>query len=178
MGKPSVVDELDRLVELRERDRISPAESDQAKQLPGASPPAVSAHHSGAPTPDGTYLLYHLITSWLRRVAAAMAVIALLFEMVAGWSGAAYLDANAHNKAIKDTAVAEGFGVRIPDPRPTIERGILDTKATAYGALTAITGVIALGALAGALFIRPPTSHTEAKDTAQPQLPATRPTRG
>ncbi|MDQ4092529.1 MAG: SHOCT domain-containing protein [Actinomycetota bacterium] len=168
----SLVDELDRLTELRERGHISPAEYDQAKQqLLEASPPAGSAPHGGAPTPDGAYLLYRLVTSWLRRMAAAMAVVALLFAVVAGWSGLRYLDVNTQAEAIRDAAIAQGFGVRIPDPRPTIERGVLEAKATAYGALTAMTGVIALAALAGALFIRPPTSHAAAKDAAQPQLP-------
>lgn len=179
MGKMSVVDELDRLAELRERGRISPAEYDQAKQqLLGAARPPVSATHGGGPAPDGSYLLYRLITSWLRRVAAAMAVVALLFGVVAGWSGLRYLDVNAQAVAIKDEAIAQGFGVRIPDPRPTIERGVLEAKATAYGALTAVTGVIALAALVGALSVRPPTSHTAAKDAAQPQLPARRSARG
>lgn len=171
----SVVDELNRLAELRERARISPAEYDQAKQqLLGVSQPAVSAAHGGSPAPDGAYLLYRLMTSWLRRVAAAMAIIALLFGVVAGWSGLRYLDLNAQGAAIKDAAIAQGFGVRIPDPRPTIERGVVEAKATAYGALTAMTGVIALSSLAGALLVRPPASHAAAKDAVQPQLPARR----
>jgi hypothetical protein len=111
-------------------------------------------------------------------VAAAMAIVALLFGVVAGWSGLRYLDVNAQGEAIKDAAIAQGFGVRIPDPRPTIERGVLEAKATAYGALTAVTGVIALGALVGAFFVRPPAGHTAAKDAAQPPLPARRSTRG
>ena len=173
-GILSGVDELDRRAELRERGRISPAEYDQAKQqLLGASRPAVGAAH-GNPTPDGAYLLYRLITSWLKRVAAAMAVVALLFGVVAGWSGLRYLDMHVQAQAIKDAAIAQGFGVRIPDPRPTIERGVLEAKATAYGALTAVTGVIALSTLAGALLIRPPTSHTAAQNAAQPQLPTSR----
>ncbi len=163
----SVVNELDRLAELHERGRISPAEYDQAKQqLLGASRPPVSASHGGAPAPDGAYLLYRLISSWLRRVAAAMAVVALLFGVVAGWSGLRYLDVTAQGETIKDAAIAQGFGVRIPDPRPTIERGVLEAKATAYGALAAMTGVVALGALAGALFVRPPASHTAPKNAA------------
>jgi putative oligomerization/nucleic acid binding protein len=177
-GKVSVVDELDRLAELRERGRISPAEYDQAKQqLLGASRPAVDAAHGSGLTPDSAYLLYRLITSWLKRVAAAMAVVALLFGIVAGWSGLRYLDMHTQAEAIKEAAIAQGLGVRIPDPRPTIERGVLETKATAYGALTAVTGVIALSTLAGALLIRPPTSHPTTQ-AAQPQLPTRRSARG
>ncbi|MGQ0718966.1 MAG: SHOCT domain-containing protein [Pseudonocardiales bacterium] len=153
----SVVNELDRLVELRERGHVSPAEYDEAKQqLLGASWRAAGAAHSGIPAPDGAYLLYRLMASWLRRVAAAMAVVALLFGLVAGWSGLRYLDVNAQAEAVNDVAIAQGFGVRIPDPRPTIDRAVLETKATAYGGLAAMTGVIALGTLAGALFVRPP----------------------
>jgi hypothetical protein len=99
----SVVDELDRLAELRERGRISSAEYDEAKQqLLGVSRPALGVAHQYGPGPDGAY------------------------------------------------------------------------KATAYGALAAVTGVIALGALVGALLIRPSTSHAEAKDAGQPQLSARR----
>ncbi len=31
------------------------------------------------------YLLYHLVVSWLRQAAAAMAVVASLFRLVADW---------------------------------------------------------------------------------------------
>ncbi len=175
----SVVDELDRLAELCERGRISSAEYDQIKQqLLAVSRPALGAAHRDGPGPDGAYLLYRLITSWLRRVAAAMAIVALLFGLIAGWSGLRYLDMNAQGEAINDAAIAQGFGVRIPDPRPTIERGVVEAKATAYGALTAVTGVIALGALVGALLVRPPASQAEAENAVPPELSARRSTRG
>ena len=171
----SVVDELDRLAEQRERGQLSPAEYDQAKQqLLGGSRRASGTAHRDGPGPDGAYLLYRLITSWLRRVAAAMAIVALLFGLIAGWSGMRYLDLNAQGEAIKDAAIAQGFGVRIPDPRPTIERGVVEAKATAYGALAAVTGVIALGALVGALLVRPPTRHSEAENAGRPRLSARR----
>ncbi|MDQ4102308.1 MAG: hypothetical protein M3186_00810, partial [Actinomycetota bacterium] len=92
----------------------------------------------------------------LKRVAAAMAVVALLFALVAGWSGLRYLDLNAQAEAIENAAIVQGLGLRIPDPRPTIERATLEAKATAYAGLAAATGVIALGTVVGALFIRPP----------------------
>jgi hypothetical protein len=154
----NVVDELDRLAELRERAHLSPAEYNEAKQrLLEAARPAVGATH----TPDGAYLLYRLISSWLRRAAAAMAVIALLFAVVAGWSASHYLDVNAQAKAVKDRSIVQGFGVKVPDPRPTIERTTLEAEATAYGGLAAITGVIALSTLAGALIVRPPTPREQ-----------------
>jgi hypothetical protein len=153
----SVVDELDRLTKLRAQGYISPAEYDEAKQQLLRSPPrdAYKAY-GGESAPDGAYLLYRLITAWLKRVAAAMAVVALLFALVAGWSGLRYLDLNAQAEAIENAAIAQGFGVRIPDPRPTIERAALEAKATAYAGLAAVTGVIALGTVVGALFVRPP----------------------
>ncbi len=69
-----------------------------------------------------------------------------------------------------DTAIAKGFGIRILDPRPAIDRAVLEAKATAYGGLAAVTGVTALGALVGALCIRPPRSdQTHSKrDDARP----------
>ncbi len=106
--------------------------------------------------PDGAYLLYRLIASGLRRASMALAVIALLFGLVAVWSGLRYFDLTAQVTAIQDAALAHGFGLRIPDPRPTIERAVLDTKATAFGLLAAGTGLVALGTLVGALFVRPP----------------------
>lgn len=132
-----------------------------------SSAAAVDAAHGGAPAPDGAYLLYRLIASWLRRVAAGMAVVALLFGLVAGWSGLRYLEVNAQGEAIKDTAIAQGLGVRIPDPRPTIDRAVLETKATVYGGLAAVTGVVSLGFLVGALVVRPPrASVTHASSDA------------
>ncbi|MDQ3761885.1 MAG: hypothetical protein M3460_09335 [Actinomycetota bacterium] len=63
---------------------------------------------------------------------------------------------NAQVETINDVAIAQGFGLRVPDPRPTIERAVVEAKATAYGVLAAVTGLIALGTLVGALFVRPP----------------------
>ncbi|MDQ4102641.1 MAG: SHOCT domain-containing protein, partial [Actinomycetota bacterium] len=69
----SVVDELDRLAKLREQGHISPAEYDEAKQQLLRAPRRHAYEANGESAPDGAYLLYRLITSWLRRVAAAMA---------------------------------------------------------------------------------------------------------
>ncbi len=152
-----MVDELTALATLRERGHVSPAEYDEAKQqLLRASRETVGAAHDGSDAPDGAYLLYRLISSWLRRAAVVMAVIALLFGLVAGYSGLHYLDLHAQAAGIEDAAIAKGFGVRIPDPRPTIDRAVLEAKATAYGVLTAMTGLTALGTLIGALLLRPP----------------------
>ncbi|MCA1836677.1 MAG: hypothetical protein LC721_10265, partial [Actinobacteria bacterium] len=92
-----------------------------------------------------------------------MVVVALLFGAVAGWSGLRYLEIHTQADAIHNAAIAQGFGVRIPDPRPTIERAVLQAKATAYGGLAAVTGVMALSTLVSALFVRPSYSPQEAK---------------
>jgi hypothetical protein len=161
----SVVDELHRLAELYQRGHISPAEYGEAKkQLLAAG-----QRQDSDATPDGALLLYRLMSSWLKRAAAAMVVVALLFGVVAGWSGLRYLDMRTQADAIKNTAIAQGFGVRIPDPRPTIERAVLEAKATAYGGLAAVTGVIALSTLLGALFVRPPSSPAEPQGASSPQ---------
>jgi hypothetical protein len=151
----SVVDDLSRLAELRERGDVSAAEYEQAKQgVLGAPRPAAAATH--APAPDGGYLLYRLVASWMRRLAVAMALVALLFGLVAGWSGVRYLDVHAKAAATKDTTIVRGFGIRVPDPRPSIDRAVLDVKATAYGGFAAVTGLIAVASLVGALVVRPP----------------------
>jgi hypothetical protein len=146
----SVVDDLSRLAELRDRGDVSAAEYDQAKQqVLGAPQPATG-------TPDGGYLLYRLAASWMRRLAVAMALVALLFGSVAGWSGVRYLDVHAKAAATKDTTIVRGFGIKVPDPRPSIDRAVLEAKATAYGGFAAVTGLIAVGTLVGALVVRPP----------------------
>src|SRR5690242_8862367 len=101
----SVVDELHRLAELYERGQISPVEYQEAKKRLLA---AGQRQDSGA-TPDGALLLYRLISSWLKRAAAAMAVVALLFGLVAGWSGLRYLDLHTQADAIHNSAIAQGF---------------------------------------------------------------------
>ncbi|HWR47624.1 MAG TPA: SHOCT domain-containing protein [Pseudonocardiaceae bacterium] len=158
----NVVDELDRLVELRERGHLSCAEYDEVKQhLLQTSRRAVAAPDGGAPAPDGAYLLYRLIASWLRRASATMAVVALLFALVAGWAGLHYRAVSAQTGAIKDVTIAHGFGLRILDPLPTIERTTLEAKATVYGGVTAVTGAIALSTLVAALLLRPPSPRPE-----------------
>ena len=63
---------------------------------------------------------------------------------------------HAKAAATKDTTIVRGFGIRVPDPRPSIDRAVLQAQATAYGGFAAVTGLIAVGALAGALVVRPP----------------------
>jgi hypothetical protein len=151
----SVVDELKSLAELHQRGHLSAGEYDQAKQhLLRTSRRAVA--EASAPPPDGAYLLYRLISSGLRRASMALAVIALLFASVAGWSGVHYFELTSQVAAIQDTSLAHGLGLRIPDPRPAIERAVLQAKASGYGVLAAGTGLVALGSGVGALFVRPP----------------------
>lgn len=146
----SVVDGLSRLAQLHDQGHLGDAEYDEAKARLLRSPSDAVRRQ-----PDGAYLLYRLVASWMRRLAAAMAVVALLFGAVASWSGVRYLQLNGQAAAIKDASIARGLGFRIPDPRPSIDRAVLEAKATAYGAFTAGTGLIALGTLTGALLIRP-----------------------
>jgi hypothetical protein len=100
-------------------------------------------------------LLYRLISSWLRRAAAAMAVIALLFGVVAGWSGLRYLDVKAQAKAIKEASIVQGFGIRVPIP-PDNRRHDPGSQGSRLRRTHRLTEVIALSTLAGALIARPP----------------------
>lgn len=155
----SVADELERLAGLHQQGHISSDEYREAKQQvlrTGQLAPEATATQPDATQPDGSYLLYQLVATWLTRAAAGMAVVGVLFGLVAGWSAVHYFDLNGQAAALRDASLARGFGVRIPDPRPTIERSILETKATAYGVLAAVTGLITCGALIGALLVRPP----------------------
>ena len=148
----SMADELERLAELHQQGHISPEEYREAKQRVLQTGPLPTE----AAQPDGSYLLYQLVATWLTRAAAGMAVVGVLFGLVAAWSAVHYFDLSGQAAALRDASLARGFGVRIPDPRPSIERSILEAKATAYAVLAAVTGLITCGALIGALLVRPP----------------------
>lgn len=108
----SVVHELDRLAGLRERGHLSHAEHDEVKQqVLRASRRPMGSVHDRAPTPDGAYLLYRLVATWLKRVAAAMAVVALLFGLVR-----AALPRRARSSP-GDQGHGDSQGIRDQDPR-------------------------------------------------------------
>ena len=145
-----LTNEIARLSALHERGDLSGEQFERAKERVLAEPAPSQA-------PDGAFLLYHLMATALRRAALVLTAIALLFGCVAIWSGSRYADIRAQADSIQDEALVERFGLSIPDPRPTIERAQLEVRATAFGGLAAITGLFAVGALATALLIRPPT---------------------
>lgn len=143
-------DEIARLAELRDRGHLSPEEFASAKARLLTSPkPATSGS-------DGAMLLYHVATTGQRRAAWLLAFIAVLFGVVALWSLSRYAELQQQINTVQDSALVERFGVRIPDPRPAIERAELRVRATAFGGLAVVTGLVTVGAVIGALLIRPP----------------------
>lgn len=150
MPEMRLPDELVRLAELRDRGDLTPEEFASAKARLLAAPVPT------APSPDGSMLLYHAATTGQRRAAWLLAVIAVLFGIVAFWSAVRYADLQEQIDAVRDTALIERFGARIPDPRPAIVRAELRVRATAFGGLAVVAGLFAVAAVAGALLVRPP----------------------
>ena len=151
----TLTDDLVVLTELRDRGDLSPQEFERAKQRLLGPPPLPAPPVSQGP--DGALLLYRVVTTWQRRAAWVLAVVALSFGAVCAWSTLRTLDLRAQADAVEDVTLAQGFGIRIPDPRPTIERAELRVRSTAHGGLAAVTGLVAATALSGALLIRPPS---------------------
>lgn len=147
----SLADELVRLAELRDRGDLSPEEFATAKvRLLSPRPPSV-------PGPDGAMLLYHVVTTGQRRAVWLLAVVAALFAVVALWSTGRYVELRKQVDTVKDSALVERFGVRIPDPRPAIERAELRMRATAFGGLAVVAGLVTVGMAVAALLVRPPS---------------------
>lgn len=101
-------------------------------------------------------LLYQAVTAGQRRAATLLAVVAVLFGVVALWSVSRYTALKEQVDAVEDAALVDRFGLRIPDPRPAIERAELRVRATAFGGLAVVVGLVAAGAAVGALLVRPP----------------------
>lgn len=148
----SLGDELVRLAELRDRGDLSQEEFARAKERLLAVP------ELAAPGTDGALLLYRVVTTWQRRAVWVLAVVAVLFGLVALWSFDRYLMLNEQANAVEDQALVERFGIRIPDPRPAIERAELRARASTFGGLAVVTGLVAVGAVLGTLLVRPPRS--------------------
>ena len=155
----SLADELVRLAELRDRGDLSPEEFAAAKARLLGSPPSV-------PAPDGAMLLYHVVTTGQRRAVWLLAVVAALFAVVALWSTGRYVELRNEAATVKDSALVERFGVRIPDPRPAIERAELRMRASAFGAFAIVAGLVTVGMAVAALLVRPPSGSLHRIGTA------------
>jgi Short C-terminal domain len=157
----SVADELTRLVELRDRGDLTPEEFVSAKTRLLSAPVAATSGD------DGAMLLYQAVTVGQRRAVWLLVVVAALFGAMALWSVGRYADLRGQIDAVKDSALVDRFGVRIPDPRPTIERAELRLRATAFGGLAVVSGLVTVGATVSALLVRPP------KDLRAPKASST-----
>lgn len=146
----TMAEELARLAELRDRGDLSPEEFTRAKARLLTEPAPTTS------SPDGAMLLYQAVTAGQRRAATLLAVVAVLFGVVALWSVGRYAALREQVDAVEDAALVDQFGVRIPDPRPAIERAELRVRSTAFGSLAVVAGLMAAGAAVGALLVRPP----------------------
>jgi len=126
----SVADDLNQLAALRRAGALSEEEFATAKRRlleePGYASTAASDSGSGAG----------------RRAVTVFGVLTLLLLMLALWGAARAVSLRDEAAAIQDAALVEALGVRVPDPRPAIERMELRMRATGYQAIAAI-GLVA-----------------------------------
>ena len=98
---------------------------------------------------------YRLVTEQRRRLAAVALFVALCFLALAAAAGYGWADARAQASEVQDAALAEAFGVRIPDPRPALERLELRTRALVFGVVALTSGATGLLALGVWAIVRP-----------------------
>jgi len=151
-------EELARLADLRRDGPLTSAEFALAKErLLG-----------GGQTVDYAFLAYQAVTATRRRSARVAAAVAVLFAVMSLWGLARQADLRRQAAAVEDAALVEALGVRIPDPRPDIERLELRVRATAYGVVALVAALPAAAAALLWLLLRPPTPPSGPAPTAPP----------
>lgn len=98
---------------------------------------------------------YRAVTEQRRRLSAAFLAIAVLFGAIAlvcavQWAGTA-----AQIDEVRDAALIDTLGVRVPDPRPAFERTELRMRAFGWAVVTVGAGLIALIAAGFYALVRP-----------------------
>lgn len=89
-------------------------------------------------------LTYRSVTATRRRVAAAALAVAILFGLLCAVSTVQWATHRSRISAVPDEALIDVVGVRIPDPRPALERGQLRLQSLVWGLAAAVTGAVAL----------------------------------
>lgn len=101
-------------------------------------------------------LTYTAVTSWRRRMAAAALAMAIVVGAMCAFSATQWLSTRDRIAAVPDSALIEGFGVSIPDPRPGLERTQLRVVSLLWGFASGVTGGLALLFLVIYALARPP----------------------
>lgn len=117
--------------------------------------------------------IHRAITEQRRRQAAVALAVTLLFGALAVWAGLQWSSTRQAVAEVPDDPLIEVLGVRIPDPRPAVQRTELRVRALLWGAGAAGATTIALLAAAAYLLVRPsplPKGLAEYDDAGQPPM--------
>ena len=101
-------------------------------------------------------LTYEAMTAYRRRVAAVALVMATIVGLLCVFSATQWLSTRSRVADVPDEALIEAMGVRIPDPRPAMERVQLRVIAALWAFVTGTTAFVALLFLGVYAFVRPP----------------------
>jgi hypothetical protein len=121
---------------------------------------------------EATYLA---VTQQGRRQAAVALGVVLVFGIVTLVAGMRWAALRTEITELPDDPLIEAFGVRIPDPRPAIERTELRIRAFAWGMVAMTSLVLSLLAFGIYLLVRPtplraiaPTDRAPPRDKTGP----------
>ena len=94
---------------------------------------------------------YRATTDLRRRMARIVAVVGLVFALMAVVAAVQWQQAGAAVDEVRDEALIDVLGVQIPDPRPAVERTGLRIRAVLWGA--GAFALTALALLAGGIYL-------------------------
>jgi hypothetical protein len=111
---------------------------------------------------------YGAVTEQRRRLAIAFLAIAVLFGAVTLVCAVKWGTTAAQIDQVRDAALVDTLGVRVPDPRPAFERAELRMRAFGWAVVAAGSGLIALVA-AGLFALVRPTALPAELQALEPQ---------
>ena len=98
---------------------------------------------------------HRTVTGFRRRIAAVGVVVAVTFGAISGWALLQWGSTRTQIAAVPDDPLIEGLGIRIPDPRPAVQRGELRVRSLLWAVVALGSGVVALLGLGLFLLVRP-----------------------
>lgn len=104
---------------------------------------------------DLTVLTYRAATEQRRRLASFLTAVTLLFGLLGLAAGYQWLQIQERVAAVEDRPLVEALGLRVPDPRPAMERTALRVRGAVYGVAAIAAAVMALLALGLRLLVAP-----------------------
>lgn len=117
-------------------------------------------------------LTYRAVTEQRRRQAVVALVVGGVFAVVTVFAGLQWQSVRSQVGEVADADLVEALGIRIPDPRPAIQRGELRLKAFVWGVVTVGALVLTVLALAVHQMVRPstPSARNVARERGPPAL--------